>query len=391
MTSKRRLDRDLFWASATVVVATYVGFPLLVLLRARVSPRPVRSADVTPSLSVVIAAHNEQGGIGAKLESVLACDYPEHLRDVVVASDGSTDRTVEIAASFRAAGVRTLDLPRTGKAAALNVAVASCRSDIVVLSDANNPLDAAALRRIVRPFADPEVGGVAGDQRYLPSDGEDGSAGERSYWSIDRWVKSAESAAGSVISATGALYAVRRELFPTVVGGVTDDFWVSTQVICAGHRLVLAEDAVVYEVPAAKTGLEFQRKVRVMTRGLRGVYERRELLDARRHGFYSVQLLLHKVLRRLMVVPLAVMWGASLSAALRGSRGWGAIAAVQTAGYATGAAGLVVTVPGKVGRLVSLGSYFVMINAASAVAVWNLVRGRRITTWEPARSPGRLR
>lgn len=385
MTRPRSPERFVFWASTAVVVGTYLGFPLTALLRARLRPRPVRSADHTPSISVVIAAHNEEAGIGGKLASLLACDYPRELLDVVVASDGSTDRTVEIADGYRTDGVRVLDLPRTGKAGALNAAAGTCRSDVLVLSDANNPLHRDALRAIVRPFADPEVGGVAGDQRYLPSAEADGSAGERSYWSIDRVVKRAESSAGNVVSATGALYAIRRELFPTVVEGVTDDFFVSTNVVCAGRRLVLAEDAVVYEVPAPKAGLEFQRKVRVMTRGLRGVYERRELLDARSHGFYSLQLLLHKVLRRLMVVPLLLMWLASVVAARKGGRAWTLVAAAQTLGYATGAAGLVVRVPGKIGRLVSLASYFVMINAASALAAWNLVRGRRITTWEPAR------
>jgi cellulose synthase/poly-beta-1,6-N-acetylglucosamine synthase-like glycosyltransferase len=356
------------------------------LVRGRLFPRPVRSGDATPSVSLVIAAHNEEAGLGRKLESVLAGDYPSHLLDVVVASDGSTDGTVDVARAFGARGVRVLDLPRTGKATALNDAVATCRSDIIVLSDANNPLAPDALRRLTAPFADMQVGGVAGDQRYLPTDEADSAAGERGYWSVDRLVKSAESAGGNVISATGALYAVRRALFPTVVDGVTDDFYVSTNVIRAGHRLVLAADAVVYEIPAERSRLEFARKVRVMTRGLRGVYERRDLLNPRKHGFYSVQLLCHKVLRRLMVVPLAAMWLTSLLAARKGGRFWLLAAAAQSGGYALGAIGLVVRVPGKVGRFVQLASYFVMINAASAVAVWNLLRGRRITTWEPARS-----
>jgi hypothetical protein len=389
MTSAARLPRSLFWLSGAIVAATYAGFPLAVVARARLRPRPWQAGDVTPTLSVVIAAHNEAQGLAAKLRSVLDCDYPAALREVVVASDGSTDRTVEVARSFAAEGVRTLDLPRTGKAGALNAAFVTCHADVLVLSDATNVLDRAALRSIVRPFADPAVGGVAGDQRYRSADagteGGGGAEGERTYWSLDRLVKSAESAGGSVISATGALYAVRRELVPTVLDGVTDDFWISTNVVRSGRRLVFAEDAVVYETPAAGTGLEFDRKVRVMTRGLRGVVRRRDLLDPRRHGFYSVQLLCHKLLRRLMVAPLLVMWAASLLAARRGTPLWRAVAAAQTAGYAAGILGLRARLPGALGRVTSLGSYFVMVNAASAVAVWNVVRGRAITRWEPAR------
>ena len=350
MTSPSRVWAGLFWSSVAVVGSTYVGFPVVAVLRARVRPRPVRAADVTPSVSLVIAAHNEERGLGDKLRSVLDCDYPADLLDVVVASDGSTDRTVEVAQAFAGRGVRTLDLPRAGKAATLNAAVAGCAADVVVLSDANNPLDPAALRELVKPFADPEVGGVAGDQRYAVPDLSgavvDGTTGERSYWALDRMVKDAESLAGNVISATGALYAVRRDLFPDVVEGVTDDFWVSTAVVAAGRRLVQAPDAVVYEIPAAGAGPEFDRKVRVMTRGFRGVYERRALFDVRTYGFYSVQLLFHKLLRRLMVAPMVVAWVASVLAARGGGRWWRVLAGAQTAGYAVGVVGLRVRLPG---------------------------------------------
>ena len=382
----QRIAHGVFYLSAGVVVGTYVGFPAGLILRAKVARRPVRASNVTPSIAVVIAAHNEESGLGPKLESVLRCDYPGQLLEIVVASDGSTDRTVEVAREFETRGVRTLDLPRAGKANALNTAVATCQAEIVVLSDANNPLDRSALRQIVRPFADPDVGGVAGDQRYVPATHDDGTTGERSYWALDRMVKAAEAASGNIVSATGALYAVRRELFPRVIEGVTDDFWVSTNVVRSGRRLVFATDAVVYEVPSPGHRLEFQRKVRVMTRGLFGVYERRELLDPRRFGFYSLQLLAHKVLRRLMVFPLVMMWLSSILASRRGGWFWPTMAAVQTAGYAGGALGLRVRLPGPAGRALSLSAYFVMINVASATAAWNVVRGRRIARWEPART-----
>jgi hypothetical protein len=123
-----------------------------------------------------------------------------------------------------------------------------------------------------------------------------------------------------------------------------------------------------------------------MTRGLFGVYERRELLDPRRFGFYSLQLLAHKVLRRLMVFPLVLMWLSSILASRRGGWFWPTMAAVQTAGYAGGALGLRVRLPGPAGRALSLSAYFVMINVASATAAWNVVRGRRIARWEPART-----
>jgi glycosyltransferase involved in cell wall biosynthesis len=377
----------LFWSAVAAIAYTYVGFPLLVLARAALRPRPFAPGDVRPHVSVVIAAHDEEAAIGRKLESVLAADYPAERREVVVASDGSTDGTEAVVRGFADRGVHLVVLPRVGKAAALDAAVAASTGEVLVFTDANSLLAADALTAIVRPFADPEVGGVAGDQRYRSgADDAPVAGGERSYWSFDRLLKEAESRAGNVISATGALYAVRRELVCPVGAGVTDDFAISTGVIAAGHRLVFAGDAVAYEPVAASGGAEFGRKVRVMTRGLRGVALRRDLLDPRRSGFYALQLLSHKVLRRLMAVPLLALLLGSARLWRRGP--FYRLAAVgQAAFYGAGVAGLASggRVRGRVGRLVALPAYFCLVNAASLKACWNLATGRRIERWEPER------
>ena len=377
-----------FWGAVAVIAYTYAGFPLLVLARAVVRPRPFVTADVHPRISVLIAAHNEAGAIGSKLESVLAAAYPEGHREVIVASDGSDDGTEEVVRGHESPEVRLLALPRVGKAAALNRAIAAATGEVLVFTDANSALEPDALTALVRPFADPSVGGVAGDQRYRKRGDEAAVAGgERSYWGFDRLLKVAESRAGNAISATGALYAVRRELVGEVPEGVTDDFATSTGVIAAGSRLVFAPEAVAWEPVAASGEVEFGRKVRVMTRGLRGVLVRRQLLDVRRHGFYAVQLLSHKVLRRLMVVPLAVL--AVASPALW-RRGW--LYRLATVGqacfYGAGAAGLVAgsSARRRGGRLLALPAFFCLVNAASVKACWNLVTGRRIDRWEPQRS-----
>jgi glycosyltransferase involved in cell wall biosynthesis len=374
----------LFWAAATVVGWTYVGFPVVATLRGRLRPRPVSAAPVTPSISLIIAARNEAGVIGAKLDNLAAVDYPAARLEVLVASDGSEDATGD---PVRARpGVRLLELPRVGKAAALNAAVAQARGDVLVFSDANSLFARDALRALVAPFADPEVGGVAGDQRYVADGGEATVAeGERRYWALDRMIKQAESRAGSVVSATGAIYAVRRSLFQPVPEGVTDDFATSTAVIAQGRRLVFAPGAAAFEPVGRTAGIEFGRKVRVMTRGLNGVVARRGLLNPRRHGFYALELLTHKVLRRLMAIPLLVL--AATAARLgRRSPAYRAIAAAQAALYTAGVAGLVAGRGGRVRRrALALPAYFCMVNAASLHAVYNVVRRRRIDRWEPRR------
>lgn len=372
-------------SSAALIVWTYVGFPAVTLVRAAVRPRPHRSGNFEEPVSVVIAAHNEEQHIGRKLESVLAQDYPADRLSIVVAADGCSDATEEVVSGYADRGVRLLALPRVGKAAALNAAVAASEGSVVVFSDANSILAPDSIRHLVRPFADPQVGGVAGDQRYLPdNDPAKATGGERSYWSLDRMMKRAQSRAGNVISATGALYAIRRDLFTPVAEGVTDDFFTSTGVITAGRRLVFADDAAVYEEVASSGSAEYARKVRVMTRGLRGVWLRRELLDPRRQGFFAVQLFSHKVLRRAMVLPLA---GLLLGSALRREPVFRLAAAGQVLLYLAGAAGLLLK-PGKGKRLLSLPAYFVMVNIASAHAGLNLIRGRRIDLWAPKRVPG---
>jgi len=379
--------RAIFAGAAAVVGYTYVAFPAIVLLRARLRPRPHASAPITPRVSLVIAARNEAAALPAKLDNLLALDYPPELLEIVIASDGSEDGTDAIAAARGDGRVRVLRLPRVGKAAALNAAVAASAGEILAFSDANSLYAPGALRALVAPFADPAVGGVAGDQRYVADGARAAVAdGERRYWDLDRLIKDAESRGGNAISATGAIYAVRRELFRPVPPGVTDDFATSTAVIAEGRRLVFAPDAVAFEPVAPSGGAEFERKVRVMTRGLNAVVARRELLDPRRHGFYALQLLSHKVLRRLMAVPLAVL-AVSAAAGARRSRVLGVAAVAQGAVYAVGGAGLFLARRGRrAPRVVALPAYFCLVNLASLRAVWNVACRRGIDRWEPRRT-----
>ena len=361
---------------------------MIVLVRGFIRPRKYKAEDITPSVTMVLAAHNEAANIGPKLENVLALDYPSERMNVVVASDGSNDGTDEIVRRCEGPRVRLLSLNRCGKAAALNAAAAAARGEILVFSDANSMYVPDALRALVRPFADPLVGGVAGDQRYVAEGRGDAiTSGEQSYWNLDRMLKTAESRAGNVISATGAIYAVRRSLFRPVPDGVTDDFFTSTGVISQGYRLVFAPDAVAFEPVAGTAELEFGRKVRVITRGLRGVLVRRDLLDPRNHGFYAVQLLSHKLLRRMMVFPLAVA-GATSPLLWRHGRIYRVATLLQGGLYGFGAAGILLARK-PLGRRKPfvLPAFFCFVNLAALHATWNVVRGRRIDRWEPKRKP----
>lgn len=372
----------LFWGGIGVLAWTLVAFPLVVVLRGVLRPRPHARSRIEPHVTLIVSARNEVAAIGHKLDSLLALDYPADRLEIVVASDGSDDGTNEAVAAYAGRGVDLLALERVGKAVALNAAAAHTSGEIIVFSDANSLFAPSSLRALVAPFADESVGGVAGDQRYLPTGG---AIGERSYWNFDRFLKDHESRAGNVISATGAIYAVRRSCFEPVPDGVTDDFVISTGVIERGRRLVFEQDAAAYEPVAAGTTAEFGRKVRIATRGFRSVIARRALLNPMRHGFYALQLLSHKVLRRLLAVPLLAIAIGTLGL---WDDGWlYRLAAVAQAGfYALATVGLLARDRG-IGRLrpFALPAFFCLVNWAALMGAINVVRGRRIDRWEPAR------
>jgi cellulose synthase/poly-beta-1,6-N-acetylglucosamine synthase-like glycosyltransferase len=374
------------FGSAALLGWIFAGFPLASWLRARLAPRPWRCARSDARVSLVICAYNEAASIGRTLENALAQGLASERLEILVASDGSTDRTESIARSFAGQGVRVLALPRRGKIPTLNAAIAEARGEILVFSDANSELAPGALAALLAPFADPEVGAVAGDQRYADkrSAGEDSEA-ERFYWGSDRVLKRWHAAAGSAISATGSLHALRRELCEVVPPGVTDDFFLSTCAIARGRRLVFAEDAVAVEAPASSTLAELRRKRRIMMRGLRAVWLRRALLDPRRTGFYAVQLFTHKVLRRLVALPVLAV---AISAPLALPRSLGAlVAAGELCALAIAALGwLRARDLAPLPRVFALAYFAVAAQLAGLAACLDLLRGRSVDRWEPARA-----
>jgi cellulose synthase/poly-beta-1,6-N-acetylglucosamine synthase-like glycosyltransferase len=378
----------LFWFCVAYVLYVYAGFPLLVLLRARVARKPYRLGEQTPSATVLIAARNEEAVIRSRIENLLSLDYPPEALDVVVASDGSDDATNDIVHAYEGARVRLLALPRVGKPEALNAAVGAATGEILVFSDANSIFRPDAIRRLVEPFADPAVGGVAGNQVYLPAEGGDSSVvGEHQYWDFDRVLKRAESDAGSVSGATGAIYAIRRPLFTTLRADVNnDDLLNSLGVVAQGHRLVFAPEAVAFEHAADATKATFDRRVRVMVGGFRCLLVMRGLLNPLRYGFFAVQLLTRKVLLRTMVIPLAVL---SLLAPLLWSSGL--LYRLLTVGeglfYALALGGFALrNRPVSQHRLLALPAYFCLVNLASAKALAQVALGIDQARWEPARS-----
>ena len=377
----------LFWACVGYVLYVYALFPALVLLRGRMVPRAYTRGTETPSVSVVIAARNEEASIGPRVENLLSLDYPADRLDVVIASDGSDDGTDDIVRGFESDRVALVAPGRVGKPEALNAAVAAATGEVLVFSDANSVFRADAVRRLVAPLADPTVGGVAGNQVYLPPDSGDASVvGEQQYWDLDRALKRAESDAGSVSGATGAIYAIRRSLFTPLRRDVSnDDLLESLGVVAQGTRLVFEPEAVAYEHVAETTRVTFERRVRVMVGGFRCLWVMRKLMNPFRYGFFAVQLLTRKVLLRTMVIPLAVL---SVCAPFLWTQGLVYRLAVvgELEFYVLAILGSILRdAPTGKKRLFALPAYFCLVNVASAKALLQMARGERYERWEPAR------
>ena len=376
-----------FWLSVALIAYSYAGFSLLIILVARLRQRRVQQQPITPRLTLIIPVWNEEKAIAERLENALGLDYPADRREIIVASDGSDDKTEAIVNGYANQGVRLLSFPRRGKIYALKDAVAAATGEILVFSDANSIYKPEALRMLVRNFADPEVGGVCGNQIYLKAKRADAtSAGEGMYWSFDKWLKQLESLTGSIVSAHGAIYAIRRALYqPPASAAVTDDFAISTAVIEQGYRLIFESEAIAYEEPTASASLEFGRKVRIMTRGLRGVLLRRRLLNPFRYGFYALELFSHKVLRRLVPIFLLMLFMASWFLS-RNDGFYFSAAVAQTVFYILAGAGYLLR-GHRLGRLkfFYVPFFYCLANAAALIAVIRLLRGKRVEFWQPQR------
>jgi cellulose synthase/poly-beta-1,6-N-acetylglucosamine synthase-like glycosyltransferase len=377
--------RVCFWAAAALLAYTYAGYPLLVYAVARLRPLGVRRADSEPLVTVVITAYNEERDLAAKLENTLALDYPADKLEIIVASDCSTDRTDEIARSYAARGVRLhRQAERLGKTAAQNAAVERARGEVVLFSDATTLYRPDVLRVMLPSFADASVGCVAGRLVYVDPAQTGVGRGAKSYWGYETFLKSNESRACSLIGASGCLYAVRRAAYVPLYHEACSDFIIATKMVEQGLRAVFEPDAVCTEETNRRSDKELRMRVRVIAQTYTDLWRHRRMLNPLRGGFYSVELLSHKVLRYAVPAFLAVLFVSSLALAPR-SWFYALAALAQGCFYAAALSGWLAERAGRRVRLLALPQYFVLANLAPALAFAQFLRGERYARWEPIR------
>jgi cellulose synthase/poly-beta-1,6-N-acetylglucosamine synthase-like glycosyltransferase len=374
----------IFWLSAAALSYTYAGYPLLLALVSMIRPRPVRRGDFKPKVSVIITAYNEELALTAKLENTLALDYPRELLDIIVASDCSTDGTDQIALGFALRGIRFhRQAQRLGKTAAQNAAVEQASGAVILFSDATSLYQPNAVKAILPSFADPTVGCVAGRLIYVdPAQSRIGS-GARSYWSYETFLKKHESRACSLIGASGCLYAVRKTAYVPLYHEACSDFIIATKMVEQGLRAIYEPNAVCTELTNRRSDKELKMRVRIIAQTFTDLWRHAAMLNPFRSGFYAIQLFSHKVMRYFVPFFLMAIFGAS--ATLAGSMFYRILFTAQLACYACAALAWLLDLAGIRSRLLALPQYFVLVNVASLIALYQFLRGERYAHWEPIR------
>ena len=361
----------IFWLSLAIIVYAYVGYAMLLAVQTRLRSRPVRASPIEPTASIVLAAHNEEANLPRKLESLFSLQYPADKLQIVVASDGSTDETNHLLQQYVPRITPVLLGRPEGKASALNHAVAAARGEILIFMDARQTVDPDAVRQLVACFADQTVGAVSGELHLETADGRPSSEALGIYWKIEKMIRRLESATGSVVGATGALFAMRRELFvPLPQGTLLDDVLTPMQVLRAGRRVLFLDSAIARDRLFVEPGKEFSRKVRTLT----GNYQLLQLApwllspeNPLRFRFIS-----HKLLRLLVPFLLAAMLASS---ALARGGVYRVALVLQLVLYVLALSGSL-SVRLRRWRPVSIAYTFAMLNIAAAVAFYNFLRGR---------------
>lgn len=368
----------IFWIATAIIVYAYVGYAAWLRVRSRWRAKPVERAAITPSISIVMVVRNEGRILNAKLQNLLNLDYPAALSEVVVVSDGSTDNTDYILGQFGSnQRVQAIVNPEArGKAAGLNDAIHAAKGEIIVFNDARQRIEPDAVRLLVENFADSKVGCASGELMLGDPDSGEAIKGMGLYWKFEKKIREMESSSGSVVGATGALYAARKNLVTTVPPEtILDDVYIPINVVRQGYRVVFDPRAHAWDVADQGTEREFGRKVRTLS----GNYQLLQLApwllgssNPLRFEFIS-----HKLMR--LIVPFALAATLITSMVLTGPI-YRLALILQIAFYAMSFLVVIQMKRGLLARMADAAFTFVVLNTAALVAFANFVMGRK-TAW----------
>ena len=367
------------WAAATIVLYTYVGYPALVFAASRLRSVPAGDLSFRPTISIIISLYNEEDHVAGKIESVRCLDYPRDRVQILIGSDGSTDRTNAILESHASGIGATVFYQerRAGKPAMLNTLAGMATGEVFVFTDARQRLDRMAVAQLVKHFADPQVGSVSAELHLESSAGKPASVGL--YWEYEKLIRRSESRLGSMLGATGALYAMRRALFtPVPPGLVLDDVYLPMKVVQKGYRAIFEPAAKIYDRTASSAGAEFTRKARTLAGNFQLFRHLRWALNPL-SGIVAWQFFSHKVLR--LFVPYCLLAIAVANLFLLDQVFYRLTFALQAAFYLLAAAGSFVHRPS---RIVDVPHMFCVMNWAAVVGLYRFATDAQQSAWQKA-------
>ena len=361
----------------------YLGYPVFVVLIGLIRNKKVKKGDYQPHVTILIAAYNEEKSIDATIKNKLELDYPKEKLELIVISDGSTDKTDEIVKQYEPQGVKLLrQIPRAGKTFALNMAVPHAKGEILAFSDANSIWAHDALSKLLRNFSDPKVGYVTGKMIYTNKDGAIIGDGCSTYMKYENFLRRFETKAGSIVGVDGGIDAARKELYQPMNPDQLPDFVLPLKVVEQGYRVVYEPFAILKEPSLKKSEDEYKMRVRVSLRSLWALSDMRHLLTFSPSFLYSWQIWSHKVLRYLCFIFLLAaylgnlfLWPESIFYKL--------FFALQNMAYLSAAVSPIVERNGHRSKILCLLNYFVLLNLASAHAFIKFLLRQKQVIWTP--------
>ena len=371
-----------------LVLYTYFGYFIAVILLGKVIRRKVHKSDIKPHVTMLIAAYNEEKGIALKIEDSLKLNYPQDKLRIVVVSDGSTDGTDEIVKSYAAQGVELFRVEgRVGKTEARNVALAAIDGEIIIFSDATTTYKEDLIEKMVRNFADPKVGMVTGHLIYRDSTNTQMGTGQKLYWKYESTIKKAQTSMGTLTGSVGCVTAFRKELYTPLPENIIEDFTGPLMLVMKGFRVVYEEEALCFEDTTKKAANEWNMRVRVIRGGMSGMLHARKILNPIAYPIPFFQLVSHKILRWLIPVFIISLFLVSNYMVWLDPKNVYSMTLLilQLMFYFTAVCAYALEKKGIHNRLAAIPLYFLILNAASLVALVKTLTSNLEATWETHR------
>jgi len=374
----------IFWLTLGIIFYTYFGYPLFILFLSLFINHKIKKGAIEPTVTILITAYNEEKNIAGKLQNTLSLDYPKGQLEIIVASDASEDHTDEIVKEFAGQGVTLHRVEgRVGKTETQNQTVKIAKGDIIIFSDATTKYKKDAIRKIVRNYNDPSIGAVSGRYEYVNPTEAPVGLGTILFWKYENSVKSRQTQIKTVTGCCGCIYSVRRSLYEPLRRDIISDLVEPLKILEKGYRIAFEPEAIAYEETTETSGEEFGMRVRVISRGMYGLWHMRTLFNPFKYGFVMFQLFSHKVLRWMIPFLLPILLISNLF--LMGYPFYALTFVAQVLFYIGAIGGYLLDKMGKKAKLLALPLYYCVVNAASVAAFFRTIFGKKAVVWETVR------